>query len=164
MQGFQWGGNDGNGKVRGSGLYHRGGVVLLVLCPRVCIAGALIQPSSSPLLLTPPLPLLANHCHCRRHFAEALNLKRGNLRALMGLRMSSRESALRPAKVNDKKGGALVDGSVADIEVAQKLHEFACEEIERVTKGKYGDLGAGLMEIGRREGEEIVAAMANKAE
>jgi len=66
----------------------------------------------------------------RRHFSEALNLKRGNLRALIGLRMSSRETALRPAKIsNNKSSSALVDGTVDDIEVAHKLHEFACEEV-----------------------------------
>ncbi|GMH84473.1 hypothetical protein TrST_g2133 [Triparma strigata] len=109
-----------------------------------------------------PLILLA-----RRHFSEALNLKRGDIRALMGLALASKVSATEDIPQPDnsanvslvdklKSGQPIVDEQL----VGAKLHEFAALELSKNIKD--GKLKNSVDAYMKKGAEEIKIAMANK--
>ena len=100
----------------------------------------------------------------RRHFSEALNLKRGDVRAAMGLRMASRESVLRPASLPGGVEGqrvrevALVDGAVDQSEVGMRLHELACDELDKALSSGEKGFREAAKRVGTREMEDMLQA------
>ncbi|GMI01845.1 hypothetical protein TrLO_g3153 [Triparma laevis f. longispina] len=119
------------------------------------------SPNVSKNFTSEPLILMS-----RRHFSEALNLKRGSVRALMGLALSSKQSCTSEIPTPAASNVSLVDKiksgtpQVDEQIVGAKLHEFALAELSKSVKDQ--KLNKSVQEYMKKSAAEIKIAMENK--